>query len=215
MKQVNLAVMFVAVIGAGLIGVSSGSMMNVSDTTDSTTYGERTGMLGHVTAVQKDANGNIISYSQSDNTVVTQGKDCLAFLTFGSINKTSSCGGTDGFNQIYLYANTQDPDDAGDTYSGTTFISGNGLTDCDLSTANDGSTSGTYEDRYNGITSDGKAFLKCTFTASADSLQVQGAAIANNGTTNTMFAAQNFTGNSGLTLNTNDKLTVTWDITFS
>ena len=214
MKQINLAVMSVAIIGAGLLGVTSTSLFDVTES-NVQTYGETTGLLGHVTAVQTDQSGNIISYSQSDNLVVDDGEDCLAFLTFGSLNKTSTCAADQGFNEIALYANTENPDDADDVFGSATadFYSVSGLAPCNLEAVNDGSTTGGYEDRYNGITSTGDVFLQCTFTALADSLQVQGAMINNNATSSAMFAAKNFTGDAGLTLNTNDKLTITWAIT--
>lgn len=211
MKQINLAIMSVAIIGAGIFGITSTSLLDASESNIST-YSERTGMLGHITAVHKNADGDIIAYVQTDNVVQDEGKDCLAFLTFGAINKTSTCAANQAFNEIGLYDTTQNPDDSDDTFAGVTKLTGNGLDPCNVVLNNGGTDSG-YEDQYLGITSDGKAFIQCTFTATSDSLEVQGAVLNNNGTSSAQFAGRNFT--STLTLNTNDKLTVAWDITLT
>lgn len=207
MKQANLAFMSIAILGAGLLGISSTSLID-ADNNDLNQYGERTVMLGHVTAVHTDASGNIIAYSQSDNAITAQGESCLAFLTFATENGTAhGCATNETFNEISLFDSTQNLDDADDTYG--TYLSSNGLAPCEI-TNNGGVTASGCEDLYKGIDSTGSVFLQATFTSTADSQEVEGAAVTNNGTSDTQFAGRNFS--STLTLNTNDKLTVTWDI---
>jgi len=52
------------------------------------------GILGHVEYTVMDNSGNIVAYNQADNTVVDDGKDCVARMLFGVPAGSSNCGST-------------------------------------------------------------------------------------------------------------------------
>lgn len=69
------------------------------------------GMMGHVTAIARDASGQITGYSQGDNLILDGGEDCVAKLVFlGPANTagidTECAGATGPFNFIGLVNGT-------------------------------------------------------------------------------------------------------------
>jgi hypothetical protein len=214
MKTANMAIMSVAILGIGLFGISSASFNDVSEMNSMS--GESTSMMGHVTAVHKGPDGNIIKYMQSDNAIATEGLASTTVLLFGAKNGTGTLDFGEAFTVIGLFdadGDTGGVIDAATTYSSvnTTPLGGT-LAETEI-TRNDGTTLGNCADQKLGNTG-AKAWLQCTFTA--DSTQkVYGAYVANNGTTDRIIAALNFTDSAGIILNDSDQLTVTWDITVS
>jgi len=104
----NIAVMAISIgLFAGLGGFLGTSGLMVDDGLDTqATYG---GMMGHVEATVRDANGQITSYSQGDNIILDVGEQCVAKMTFKGSGNTESgddaiCTGTltNGFNIIGL-----------------------------------------------------------------------------------------------------------------
>ncbi len=68
-------------IAAGLIGAYG--MPDFSENESSLAAAQ---MLGHVTMIHTDADGNVIGYQQSDNLIVNRGEDCVLKQVFGSAN---------------------------------------------------------------------------------------------------------------------------------
>jgi hypothetical protein len=213
MKTTNLAIMSVAILGIGLFGISSVSFNDVSEAS-LTSSSESTGMLGHVTAIHKDTDGNILSYSQTDNVVLTEGKEEAAGLLFGSANTTNTIELNERFNTIGLYNVTFGDPQAGDTF-GTEWtnseITAVGLRASAITQDNAAGNPDCASSEYGNIAN--VMYVGCTFTATTDSNVTYGAVLTNNGTSDTLFAARNFT--SAITLNTDDQLTVLWDITIN
>jgi len=82
MKRNTTIVLFasifaVAVGTLGFSGYSATSLMTAAP------QGESMGMLGHVEYKIMDQGGDIVQYMQNDNVVVNAGKDCVAFYVFG------------------------------------------------------------------------------------------------------------------------------------
>ncbi len=76
----------IAMTTYGLSGVSASPMIMASMIPQT----QEVGILGHVEFTVFDSNDNIVSYSQSDNIVVEQGKDCAGRLLFGAGTENSS-----------------------------------------------------------------------------------------------------------------------------
>ena len=210
MKTSNMAIMSVAILGIGLLGITSVSFNDVSQAS-SLSQSNTGAILGHVTAIHSDADGNILKYSQGDNIVVDEGIKQMGYLTFGSLNSTTPVAPTEAFNTIALYDT-----DMGTPVAGTTYAAKNGalVTSTGLGAVEINVNTGTGG-KYNGVDSTGKFILGNTFTAGSgvSNEVVFGAAILNNGTASDFFSVQNFT--SSITLNENDQLTVLWDLTLS
>jgi hypothetical protein len=212
MKTTSLAIMSVAILGIGLFGISSASFNDVSEAS-SLSSGESTGVLGHVTAVHKNADGEVLLYSQSDNVVVNQGEQGITRLLFGSQNSTDGLAANEAFNEIGLFNQLLGAPSTSTTFANVDANTFTGALARTEITRNDEGTTGNCADQVLGNTIAGKTYLQCTFTSDQSAL-VYGAYITNNGTSDTLFAAQNFTSTStGIQLNNADQLTVTWDIT--
>ena len=88
----------IGIIAAGLVGAG---LASTSLTTPlflapiQASYVETSPMTGHITVIAYDANGNIKSYIQSDNTIVNVGENCIAEVLFdlASANTTMLCAG--------------------------------------------------------------------------------------------------------------------------
>lgn len=111
MNRTKTIALFTAVFAVtvgilGMNGLSATSFGIIPATTS--TAGEAQGLLGHVTYILSDENGNIKSYLQSDNIVTTRGQNCATQMLFGNTTAplAASCidatGATTGFNQIAI-----------------------------------------------------------------------------------------------------------------
>lgn len=72
-----------AVVAAGMLGSNLLTAQPSGIVAQDTSSSAGMNMIGHVTTIVTDANGNIKSYRQTDNTVVNNGKDCVTKLLFG------------------------------------------------------------------------------------------------------------------------------------
>ena len=102
----------IAVAVGSILGVNALSATPLLVTQSASITHESNPILGHVTYVVYDSDGNIKSYIQSDNLVTRRGKDCATTVMFRSnatspcdVNQTTANGGaplTNGFNWIAI-----------------------------------------------------------------------------------------------------------------
>lgn len=73
-----------AMVLMGIVALSTSGVYSLTHTQTPTSAGitEQPTMLGHIEAVVKDKNGNIIAYRQSDNQVMTDGKNATTNILF-------------------------------------------------------------------------------------------------------------------------------------
>lgn len=192
----------VIALSIGLLSVS-GFSINPSYSVGKTTNAEPIQMLGHVTLMVTDSQGQIKEYRQGDNQVVQAGESCAARLIFGSTQTAGSlCTGASTATYTYLALGTspntilKTSTHLGNT---TSLPAGLGAATATTNTVADSSGSGAT------------VTLSKQFTNGGSSANIKEAGIFN-GTdmTKGMFAGQTF---NTITLNTNDALTVTWTIT--
>lgn len=173
-------------------------------------------LIGHVTTIVTDANGNIKAYRQTDNTVVNNGKDCVTKLLFGGSATrgaagTGTCVGaiTQPFNVIAVGNGT------GTVTPATTDIrlakeAGGGTTGLARQTGTITYTNATG-------TASSTVLIQATFgplsgqRASGTQITESGLfnSTSDNSTTGGMFAHQ---GISSIALNNGDSLTIKWTI---
>ena len=82
MKKLLIAIM-TSIIAVGAI--SAAMLLGIDDNFSITSVNplkSTAGMLGHVTLIATDQNGNIIGYRQTDNVVINHGDDCISDLIF-------------------------------------------------------------------------------------------------------------------------------------
>lgn len=110
MNRTKTIALFTAVfaVTVGILGMNglSATTFGIIPATTSTAD-EAQDLLGHVTYILRDENGNIKSYLQSDNVVTTRGKDCSTQKLFANTTApTGGCvtasGGSTGFNYIAI-----------------------------------------------------------------------------------------------------------------
>lgn len=202
----NMALMFIA-----LAVVSSGGMFALGQelgTTDAIPMQESGGIVGHVTVVVTDNDGNVKQYMQSDNAILDFGKDALlddlfgtavsayadiafTFIGFGGSNATAVAE-TDSPSAAFSAATEgtcprEDVTGGGNSRSVTQAA---GAPVLNLQVVVDGSVGGCN-------TTFGRAVL-------ANTLAVD---------TGDFFAVTKFS--SDVTLSSTDTLTLDWDLTFN
>ena len=214
MKQTKLALSAVMIVAVGLIGTNFVTGSEMTQELDGTTL-ESGAIMGHITVVHSDPDGNILSYAQTDNLISNIGKDCMAALVFGATAGGTECSAsTDtAFNTIALFNGQSFPTEMNATGANnllTVDITTTGLaiSDGDLLTPAQGiaATGADYVDGAGGTTT-----IANTFTNTSGGTQaVDGAALFNGTPFDAVLAGQTFTS---VNLEPNDTLTVTWTIT--
>ena len=187
---------FAAIISVGVFSVTN---------TAEASQEEVPGMMGHITLVLKDSDGNIKEYVQTDNAVTDTGRNCLS-ENLTNINAACAAG---LFTFIGLGTNTAlSGENVGTPLTGT----------CVRSDASDGGTGDvatsagtttevvTMQVIFGGATSTGAGVVSANCQAT-----ISEAGLFNSVTpaADQMFAYQTF---GGITLLTADTLTVTWVI---
>ena len=172
-----------------------------------TTNSQELGMLGHVTLIVTDPQGNIKDYRQGDNTVITTSKSCTAKILFGGTSTLCASPGTATWTTIGIGSGGSPPTQPADTVTRlVTEYSSFGLNRAAAT-----GTSAVLTDASTGVGA--KSVIQATFTNTDSSSHNVNEAGLFNGTsltTSGMFAAQTFTA---ISLNQNDALTVKWTIT--
>jgi len=169
---------------------------------------------GHIIVKHFDAEGNLLGYQQTDNTVTFTGKNCSANLIFGT--GFAICASPALFNDIAISLDTLlDAGEADDTAivlagecDGTTDVCGAGL---------DGRQIGSISaDTVAAAGVDAIAQIQATFQKTdAGSITIESAGLFDATATETgnVFAVRAFS--VGVILAQNDSLQVTWLITLA
>lgn len=165
---------------------------------------EQTGFVGHLVLVQKDTDGNIKAYRQTDNIITNVGKACAAMEIFGqgTSNTTGSqqtmCGGGGANSGLFNYVGlgtSSTSEAAGDTALGA--ATGSRGQDTGVGLIN--GTGPTYA-----------IIQPASFTGISATIAESGLFDASTG--GHMFARKTFTG---IPLTSSDTLTVTWRVSLS
>ena len=213
MKQPQIiALTAVLAVAVGMVGINgvSGDIFGLSNNPEVSTY-EGQAYKGHIIVKHFDSEGNLISYQQTDNLVNDSGKNCGANLLFGT--GFGSCGTPGVFDKIGLSTNSGAGFLESDTLlanecDGTTDVCGAGL---------DARVTGiVQQDTLAATPADAVAQIQATFTKTAGgAITINSAGLFDATATETgnMFAERAFS--SGVTLNINDSIQVTWLITLA
>jgi len=219
-KVNNIVVMAISVgLIAGIGGIFGTSGLLANDSVDK--YGTFNGMMGHVTAIARDADGVITGYSQGDNLILDAGEECASKILFKGSGNTegqgdSICTGDVGkFNIIGLVNATACGSEAAKTSqnptNGCTIVSPNGLINS--------TTSGFQRVApdtivLTSVTGGIKATLTEVFTNAEGSNTIQRSVILNSTSTGANYvilASQNFA--SAAVVSNGGTLTIVWEIT--
>ena len=209
--------MFAAVAFAiGMVGINfSDGTFELQTNMSEPVYYDGTSLTGHFEVIQTDSEGNILSYQQTDNGIMNEGRDCVARALFGDHTAFGhDC--TDvtpgGFTWIALGNATSLSGNGDNTASTALFdeITDNGLVRADATTITE--TFGaqtTGGDDAVAVTT-----LSATFTwtgGTTNTVLSAGLFNATQGAEDSVFAMKDFP--SGVAMNSGDQLTVNWQIT--
>ncbi|EPA05994.1 hypothetical protein [Candidatus Nitrosarchaeum limnium] len=204
------------VLAVGVVGInfSDGSIMQKNQPSATQDGGA---ILGHIEIIQRDSEGNIKAYQQTDNKIINGAKNCVVAVLFGktSTNTCTIANGTSTVTGLGKY----------------TFIGlGNTTATMPASTSNDLPGEITLGDGLNRAAGTLGTFTNATADA-AGAKQVISKTFSYTGSqTNTIYAAglfnQTTTGAtsstfalkafpSTVTLTNGDSLTVNWEITIN
>ena len=203
----NIGMLAAVVFAIGMVGInfSDGTFMTQNTPTATMDGGS---ILGHIEIIHSDAEGNILSYQQTDNAIVNDGRNCTAMLLFGANSgcRAQTASGLGKYNVIGV--------GNGSALSGSTSqLSLNG----EINDNNISRTVGTLGTFTNSTATGDPAVqrISAVFTWLGGSTNtVSQAGLFNQTTINaasSTFALKNFPSN--VAMNTNDQLTVNWDIT--
>jgi hypothetical protein len=200
LKQ-QTTIMLAITIAAALstVAFASGVFTNSSESSVSS-YKEGAMLMGHVTMVVQDPDGNIIKYYQGDNQITNQGENCIAEKLFGvTTTGATACQNSGGetFDVVAIGTNASPtPDEAS----------------LSLDTANtQKAVTPTVTSSTGTTSSSADVVLIATFTATTTTTFTEsGVFDTTTGGSNNMLAHQAFT--TGATLNNQDTIEVTWTI---
>ena len=204
--------MLTAVVFAiGMVGfnLSDGTFALQNDAPTSTMDGAS--IMGHMEIIHTDSEGNILSYQQTDNAIVNEGRNCVTVLLFGPLANTSCDDQSPGIYTVVGLGNGTQPSVSGLTTQSDlgTEIADNNMARADaVVTVSQVSASTADSDPAVARISAQFTWLgETTNTVNQAGLFNQTATGATSGT----FALKDFPSN--VAMNTNDQLTVNWDIT--
>lgn len=193
----------------GMVGLnfSDGAFDLQSNTASS--YSEGSSILGHIEVIHTDNEGNILSYQQTDNAIVNDGRNCTAMLLFGAndgctaataagLGKYTVIGISNGSSLAATTANTVLPAEI--TVDGLVAVAG---------------TLGTFTNSTsNGDPAIQRISNQFTYNGTQTGNPINAAGLFNQTATGAdrgVFALKNFP--STVSMNPGDQLTVNWDIT--
>jgi len=211
----NIGILAAVVFAVGMVGfnLSDGTISLIDNVPLATMEG---GMIsGHLEIIHTDKDGNILSYQQTDNAIVNQGRNCAANMLFGVTANDACTDDTPGVYNVIGIGN------------GTVFAGDNtavNLND-EVTEAGEGllrseatSTAVTeLEQAVDAATDVSKTRIQAVFTytgVEASNTIVEAGLFNQTAITNdSVFAIKNFP--TAVAMNTNDVLTVNWEISIS
>jgi len=212
MKNTSIGMLVAVAFAVGMTGISlsGGTFTSQSDTVSS--YSEGGSILGHIEVIHTDSEGNILSYQQTDNAIVNDGRNCTAMLLFGQ-NSGCTAGTASGLGKYTVIGISN-----GSALAATT---ANTVLPAEI-TVGDGlnAVAGSLDTFTNSTGNSDPAVQRITnqFTYSSTASQtgnvINAAGLFNQtelGADRGVFAMKNFP--SSVTMNPGDQLTVNWDIT--
>lgn len=194
----------------GMVGInfSDGTIMLQSNTPTATT--DEGSIIGHIEVIHTDNEGNILSYQQSDNVIVNDGKNCTAMLLFGDHTDNGCRAGSPSGLGTYTVIGVGNGSSIG-TSSNQYLLNG------EINDNGIARTTGTLGTYTNSTGEGGPATqrISALFTWGGATTNTVTHAGLFNSTTNadangSTFALKDFP--SSVAMNTNDQLTVNWDI---
>lgn len=206
----NIGMLTAVVFAIGMVGfnLSDGTIALQNNTPASTM--EAGSIMGHMEIIHTDVDGKIISYQQTDNAIVNEGRNCVAVLLFGPLANTSCDDQSPGVYTVVGIGNGTLPS-AGDT---TQSDLGTEIADNNMARA-DASVTVSQQSASVATSDPAVARVSAQFTwLGASTNTVNQAGLFNQtttGPTSGTFALKDFP--SAVAMNTNDQLTVNWDIT--
>jgi len=211
MKDVkNIGMLTAVVFAIGMVGInfSDGTFNLQSDVPASTMEGAA--IMGHMEIIHTDSEGNVLSYQQTDNAIVNEGRNCVATSLFGAASNSVCDTAVPNPYTIVGIGN-------GTLLAGsatTITVLGSEITDSGLDRASGVVT--VSENAASVLTSDPAiATISSVFTyvSGVNTNTVNQAGLFNQTTIagDRTFALKDFP--SSVIMNTNDILTVNWDIT--
>jgi len=211
MEHTKLAISAVMIVAVGLVGTNFVTGLEMTPDDKMNAFVKSSSVYGHVTTIHSDPTGQILSYTQGDNVVTREGKDCIVERLFSNTaGGDCNAGSTTDFFTFIGLTNSSGNGFAEDPTLGTNATDTNGLVARDLE--RDGLepqvATGFVFTPAAGSTGAKMAISK-TFTATTDGNPVTGAILYNEAV-DAVFSAQKF---ASVTLNTADTLAVTWTIT--
>lgn len=216
MNTKNLGILALVFV-AGFLGIGLGQ--NAFTSSEQPTMTPESGtILGHVEIIHTDANGNVVSYEQSDNAVMNQGKNCAAKVLFGgsALSSQSTCtlnAGRSFWNVIGLSNNALSSNPTTQTTLPGEFFLSSGT--CAGICRNSANSTATVSASSDATTDGGSKTVRIskTFTLTNASATIRSAGLFNSTDTSnySTFALKPFS--SAVSMAQNDQLTVNWDIT--
>jgi len=210
MKNATSIGMFALIaFGVGMVGInfSDGSFVMQNSTPTSTM--EAGTILGHIEIIHSDSEGNILSYQQTDNAIVNDGRNCTAMLLFGTNTGCTSA------NAAALGKYTVIGVGNGSALAATTLNTVlNGESVGDGLTAATGTLGAFGNSTANSDPASQNINFQFAYIGSQASNPISQAGLFNSttiGADRGVFALKNFP--SIVTMNSGDLLTVNWDIT--
>jgi len=196
----------------GMVGINFSDGVFDSQSNTATSYSEGAGILGHIEVIHTDSEGNILSYQQTDNAIVNDGRNCTAMLLFGT-NTGCTAPNAAGLGKYTVIGISN-----GSALAATTL---NTVLPAEI-TVGDGlnAVAGTLGTFTNSTANSDPAIQRIStqFTYSASATQtanpINAAGLFNQtglGADRGVFALKNFP--SSVSMNPGDQLTVNWDIT--
>jgi len=203
----NVGMLMAVVFAVGMVG------FNLSDGTISLQNAapaaslDGASMMGHMEIIHTDEFGNILSYQQTDNAIVSDGRNCTASALFGHAANPTCTDTTPGPYNIVGIGNGTDLT----TSTLQTDLTGE-ITDNNMERK--AGTVSMVSDASGTTADPAVSRVSAVFTWLGGSTNTVDKSGLFNSTTvagDSVFAMKQFP--SDVTMNTNDQLTVNWDIT--
>jgi len=220
-KTTSFGMLAAIAFAVGMTGInfSDGTFAMHSNTDTANTAGAS--ILGHIELIQTDSEGNILSYQQTDNAIMNEGRNCTATLLFGVNDTTANadkCGAfSDGNIGHYRVIAIGNGTITSTDNTQTAFTSEmNSTANAEGMNRSVGAASFTATaTAATGDTADVRISNQFTYsgTQAGNQIKISGLFNSTDTTSDSLFALKNFP--SPVSMNNGDQLTVNWDISIA